>query len=46
MSVDGRYCCKSRKSNSPKNLAKVDLWDFSAAASLSAPLRMSGVDFG
>src|SRR4051812_4860830 len=22
----GRYCCKSRKSNNPKNLAKVDLW--------------------
>jgi hypothetical protein len=21
-----RYCCKSRKSNNPKNLAKVDLW--------------------
>ena len=34
ISVNGRYCCKSRKSNNPKNLAKVDLWDFSAAASL------------
>jgi hypothetical protein len=26
MSTIGRYCCKSRKSNDPKNLAKVDLW--------------------
>jgi putative tryptophan/tyrosine transport system substrate-binding protein len=25
-SACGRYCCKSRKSNNPKNLAKVDLW--------------------
>jgi hypothetical protein len=24
MSALGRYCCKSRKSNDPKNLAKVD----------------------
>jgi CheY-like chemotaxis protein len=24
MSACGRYCCKSRKSNNPKNLAKVD----------------------
>ena len=24
MSVSCRYCCKSRKSNDPKNLAKVD----------------------
>src|SRR5580765_7853860 len=23
-----RYCCKSRKLNDPKNLAKVDLWTF------------------
>jgi hypothetical protein len=23
-SAHGRYCCKSRKSNNPKNLAKVD----------------------
>jgi len=22
----GRYCCKSRKSNNRKNLAKIDLW--------------------
>src|SRR5438552_1518501 len=29
-----RYCCKSRKSSDPENLAKVDLLDFSAAASL------------
>src|SRR4030081_668480 len=26
MSAIDRYCCKSRKSNNPKNLAKVDLW--------------------
>ena len=25
MSASGRYCCKSRKSSDPKNLAKVDL---------------------
>src|SRR5215208_6234448 len=25
ISVGGRYCCKSRKSNNPKTLAKVDL---------------------
>jgi hypothetical protein len=23
--LSGGYCCKSRKSNNPKNLAKVDL---------------------
>src|SRR4030095_9638455 len=26
MSVHGRYCCKSRKSNDAKNLANVDFW--------------------
>jgi hypothetical protein len=26
MSGVRRYCSKSRKSNNPKNLAKVDLW--------------------
>ena len=29
-STHGRYCCKSRKSNNPKNLAKVDLWTSAA----------------
>jgi hypothetical protein len=32
MSASGRFCCKSRKSNNRKNLAKVDLWT-------SLPLR-------
>src|SRR5664279_5141552 len=30
----GRYCCKRRKSNTSKNLAKVDLWNSSAPASV------------
>jgi len=28
MSQMGRFCCKSRKSNDPENLAKVDPWTF------------------
>ena len=33
MSAIGRYCCKSRKSNNPKNLANEAIW------SLTSPLR-------
>src|SRR6478672_2538970 len=39
-------CCKSRKSNHPKNLAKVDLWTFLLLRRFSTPLRRSVVDFG
>lgn len=38
-----RFCCKSRKSNNPENLAKVDL---SAAASPFSAATESVVDFG
>src|ERR1700720_3544218 len=38
MSVRCRYCCKSRKSNNPKNLAKVDLRSSLLLHRLSAPL--------
>jgi hypothetical protein len=41
-----RYCCKSRKSNDPKNLAKVDFWTSLLLRRYSAPLRRSVVDFG
>ena len=46
MSACGRYCCKSRKSNNPKNLAKVDLWTFLLLRRFSALLRrsVSGLD--
>jgi hypothetical protein len=37
----GRYCCKSRKSNNPKNLAKVDLWTSLLLRRFSTPLRRS-----
>jgi hypothetical protein len=40
-SVIGRYCCKSRKSNNPKNLAKVDLWTSLLLRRFSTPLRRS-----
>jgi hypothetical protein len=40
------YCCKSRKSNNPKNLAKVDLWTSLLLRRFSAPLRRSTVDLG
>src|SRR5258708_16882303 len=46
MSAVGRYCCKSRKSNNPKNLAKVDLWTFLMLRRFSSLLGMSVVDFG
>jgi len=45
-SVQGRYCCKSRKSNNPKNLAKVDLKTSPLLHRLSASLRRSAIDFG
>src|SRR5438034_10893998 len=41
-----RYCCKSRKSNNPKNLAKVDLWTPLLLRRFSTPLRRSVIDFG
>ena len=42
-----RYCCKSRKSSDPKNLAKVDLWTPPPLCRFSTPLqRRSLVDFG
>src|SRR3979411_217372 len=37
-SVSCRYCCKSRKSNNPKNLAKVDLWTSLPLRRFSTPL--------
>jgi hypothetical protein len=40
------YCCKSRKSNNPKNLAKVDLWTSLLLRRFSTPLRRSVIDFG
>jgi hypothetical protein len=39
MSPSGRYCCKSRKSSDPENLAKVDLWTFPPLRRFSTPLR-------
>src|SRR4030088_2335872 len=39
-------CCKSRKSNNPKNLAKVDLWASLRLRRSLAPLRRSVIDFG
>ena len=41
-----RYCCKSRKSNNPENLAKVDLWTSLLLRCFSALLRRSVIDFG
>jgi hypothetical protein len=40
------YCCKSRKSNDPKNLAKVDLWTSQLLRRFSTPPRRSVIDFG
>jgi hypothetical protein len=45
-SVHGRYCCKSRKSNNPKNLAKVDFWTSLLLRRFTRPLRRSVIDFG
>ena len=44
-SVLGRFCCKSRKSNNPKNLAKVDLWTSLPLRRFSTPLPRSVIDF-
>jgi hypothetical protein len=41
-----RYCCKSRKSNNPKNLAKADLWTSLLLRCFSTPLWRSVTDFG
>src|SRR5712691_6787602 len=41
VSAMGGYCCKSRKSNNPKNLAKVDLWTSPLLRRFSAPPRRS-----
>src|SRR5689334_18542746 len=38
-------CCKSRKSNNPKNLAKVDLCASLLPRGFSVPLRRSVIDF-
>src|SRR5512132_3171817 len=39
-------CCKSRKSNDPKNLANADFWTSLLLRRYSASLRRSVVDFG
>jgi hypothetical protein len=46
MAVSGGYCCKSRKSNNPKNLAKVDFWTSLLLRRASAPLGRTVIDFG
>jgi hypothetical protein len=46
MSVRCRYCCKSRKSNNPKSLAKADLWTSLLLRRFSTPLRRPVIDFG
>jgi hypothetical protein len=46
MSDVGRFCCKSRKLNNPKNLAKVYLWTSLLLRRFSTPLRRSVIDFG
>jgi hypothetical protein len=46
MSALCRYCCKSRKSNNPKNLAKVDFWTSLLLRRFSTPPRRSVIDFG
>src|SRR5438309_11475485 len=46
MTAVGRFCCKSRKSNNPKNFARVDLWTSLLLHRFSAPLRRFVIDFG
>jgi hypothetical protein len=46
MSAAGRYCCESRKSSDPENLAKVDLWTSPQLRRFSTPLRRFVIDFG
>jgi hypothetical protein len=41
----GRYCCKSPRSNKPKNLAKVDLRTTLSLRRFSTPLRRRVIDF-
>jgi hypothetical protein len=45
MTASGRYCCKSRKSDNPKNLAKSRSLDFLLLRRFSTPLRRSMIDF-
>jgi hypothetical protein len=45
MSPIGRYCCKSRKSSDPDNLAKVDPWTSPQLRRFSTPLRRFVIDF-
>jgi hypothetical protein len=45
-SENDRYCCKSRKSSDPENLAKVDLWTSPQLRRFSTPLRRFVIDFG
>jgi len=42
----GVLCCKTRKSISPQNLAKLDFWTSPPLRRFSAPLGRSVVDFG
>jgi hypothetical protein len=42
----GGYCCKSRKSNNPKNFAKVDLGPSLPLRRFTAPLPRFVIDFG
>jgi hypothetical protein len=42
----GGFCCKSRKSNNSKSLAKVDLETSQPLRRFSAPTRRSVIDFG
>ena len=45
MSAKGRFCCKTRKSDNPKNLAKADLCASLLPRRLSALLQWSVIDF-
>src|SRR5947199_232361 len=45
MSLYGRVCCKSRKSNNPENPAKVDVWTSLLLRRFSALLRSSVIRF-
>jgi hypothetical protein len=46
MSAIGRFCCKSRKSNNPKNLAKVDLWTSLLMRRFSTPVCTENLNTG
>ena len=45
MSAPSGYCCKSRKSNDPENLAKVDFLDAATAAKPSMADTKTGGRF-